>query len=86
MYPVRPNSFPNREKGGGSPKATIAAAIRADPDHAQSGTPAPKSPHSRVPSTAEPSPTPPPGGPLDTALFNPRKGLTGGQWRRAKAG
>jgi hypothetical protein len=53
-----------QKKGGGGSKAIIAAAIRADSDRAQSGTPAPvggKSAYSRVPSTAEPSPTPPPG-------------------------
>jgi COMPASS component BRE2 len=78
-----------QKKGGTGPKATIAAAIKADPDRAQSGTPAPvggKSAHSRVPSTAEPSPTPPPGGTLDASLFNPGKELTGAQRRRAKAG
>lgn len=78
-----------QKKGGSSSKATVAAAIKADSDRAQSGTPAPvggKSTHSRVPSTAEPSPTPPPGGTLDALLFNPAKELTGAQRRRAKAG
>ena len=78
-----------QKKGGSSSKAPIAAAIRADSDRAQSGTPAPlggKSVYSRVPSTAELSPSPPPGGTVDASLFNPAKELTGAQRRRAKAG